>query len=143
MASLVVEAVCHLVANDHANGAIVESVVGVHVKERFLQDAGREADLVGRGVIVGVDGLRIHVPVFAVNGLASLMVEVPLVPEQAAGLHVVIIRLCRVYNESRYVSPFVWITDLHIERVELVERRLLGVLAHPRLLLYALGEREL
>ena len=48
VASLVVEAVEHLVANDHADGAIVEGVVGLRVEERILEDAGGEADLVGR-----------------------------------------------------------------------------------------------
>ena len=57
VASLVVEAVSHLMTDDHSDGPIVERVVGCHVEERHLEYTCREANLVGGRVVVGVDGL--------------------------------------------------------------------------------------
>ena len=44
--ALVVEAVRDLVADDRADGAVVDGVVGLGVEEGRLEDAGREDDLV-------------------------------------------------------------------------------------------------
>ena len=46
--ALVVEAVGHLVADDHADAAEVHRRVDGEVEERRLQDAGREVDVVER-----------------------------------------------------------------------------------------------
>ena len=70
--ALVVEAVADLVADDRADAAVVLGRLGVRREERLLQDAGREADLVGAGVVVGVDGLRQHEPLVAVDRGADL-----------------------------------------------------------------------
>ena len=72
MAALVVEAVGHLMSDDHADGTIVECIVGIHVEEGFLEDTCGEADFVGGGVVVGVDGLRSHAPLGLVDGLVNL-----------------------------------------------------------------------
>ena len=76
LASLVVEAVAHLVTDHGTYAAIVYSIVGLRIEERWLQDGSGEADLVGRGVIVGVDGLRCHLPLALVHGLAHLAGEI-------------------------------------------------------------------
>ena len=55
-----------------ADGAVVHRVVGGHVEERRLQDGGREDDLVADRVVVGVDGLRGHLPVLGIDRLADL-----------------------------------------------------------------------
>ena len=47
VASLVVKAVSHLVAYYHANCAIVAGIVGIGIEVWLLQDACREANLVG------------------------------------------------------------------------------------------------
>ena len=93
LASLVVEAVGHLVTNHHADGTIVEGIVGRHIKEGHLQNTGREADLVGGGVIVGIHGLRIHIPVVDIHGLASHVVNLVLVPELTTCQQVLVVRL--------------------------------------------------
>ena len=70
--ALVVEAVADLVADHRADAAVVHRVVGVQVEERRLQDRGREDDLVHARVVVGVDRLRRHAPLVAVDRLAEL-----------------------------------------------------------------------
>ena len=70
--ALVVEAVADLVADDRADAAVVDRVVGVEVEERRLQDRGREDDLVHPRVVVGVDRLGRHEPLVAVDRLAEL-----------------------------------------------------------------------
>ncbi len=47
-AALVVEAVADLVADDAADGAVVDRLVRLGIEERRLQDGGREDDLVER-----------------------------------------------------------------------------------------------
>ena len=70
--ALVVEAVADLVADDRADAAVVDRVVGLDVEERRLEDGGREDDLVQAGVVVGVDRLRGHEPLVAVDRPPSL-----------------------------------------------------------------------
>ncbi len=74
--ALVVEAVGHLVADDHADAAEVHRRIDLEVEERRLQDAGREVDVVERRAVVGVDGGRRHAPLLLVHRLAQLGVFV-------------------------------------------------------------------
>ncbi len=83
LAALVVEAVADLVADHRADGAVVHRIVRTGIEERRLQHRGREHDFVHLGVVVGVDGLRRHAPLAAIDRLAEL-VEVALVLEQLA-----------------------------------------------------------
>ena len=85
--ALVVEAVADLVTDDRADAAVVLGRVGVGVEERPLQDAGREADLVGARVVVGVHGLRQHEPLVAVDGRADLA-QLAVGLERRGGEHV-------------------------------------------------------
>ena len=71
--ALVVEAVGHLVADHHADGAIVDCVVSVGVEERRLEYGCREADFVGGRVVIGIDGLRGHMPFARIGRLAELV----------------------------------------------------------------------
>ena len=143
LATLIVESVCHLVSDDHADGSIVECLVGLRVEERILQDASGEANLVGRGVIVGVHGLRCHVPLVLVDGLASLLVDVLLVAPHAHGHHILVVRLCGIDGELRIVSPLVGITNLHVEGIQLLVGVLLRGVAHPLLSIDALAQGNL
>ena len=71
LAAVIVEAVAHLVADDRADGAVVHRRIGVRVEERRLQDGGGEGDLVERRAVVGVDRLRVHPPLGAIDRLAE------------------------------------------------------------------------
>ena len=70
--ALVVEAVADLVADDSADARVVHGVVGMRVEEGRLKDRSGEDDLVHRRVVVGVDGLRRHVPLVAIHRLGQL-----------------------------------------------------------------------
>ena len=70
-AALVVEAVGDLVADDRADRAVVDRIVGVGIKERRLKNAGGEDDLVHRRIVIGVDGRGGHVPFIAIDRLAQ------------------------------------------------------------------------
>ena len=77
--SLIVKPVCHFVADDGTHGAIVERVVCLRVKERWLQDARGKNDFVDLRVVVCVHGWRRHEPLHPVNGLADFRQVAPLV----------------------------------------------------------------
>ena len=70
--ALVIKSVRHLVSNHHANSAVVNSVVGLRIEERRLQDSCREADLVCRGVIISVNRLRRHQPTSLIDRLTGV-----------------------------------------------------------------------
>ena len=63
----------HLVTYNAANGTVVESCICLGIKEWALQYSGREANLVCGGIVIGVHRLRSHLPLVAVNWLASLV----------------------------------------------------------------------
>ena len=87
LGALVVEAVGHLVADDHADAAEVDGRVDGEVEEGRLQNAGGEVDVVERVVVIGVDGGRRHAPLLLVDRLAQL-VEVVVALEDRAAVHV-------------------------------------------------------
>ena len=125
VAALVVESVGHLVADHHADGAVVHRVVGVGVVERRLENGGREADFVGRGIVVGVHRLGRHV-----HGLAQFRNVVGRIP--GVGLDDVLpVALRRVDLQRRVVLPLVGIADLHGEGREFLLRLGFCGVGHP------------
>ena len=70
--ALIVEAVPDLMPDHGTDATVVGRVVGLCVEERWLQDRGREHDLVHARVVIGVDGLRRHEPLVAVHRPAEL-----------------------------------------------------------------------
>ena len=129
LAAAVVEAVRHLVADDHADAAEVDGIVGLRVEERRLQDAGGEGDAVDRRAVIGVHGRRRHAPLGLVHRLADLVVIPPRL--EGLGLHDVRQEGRAVDLDRAVVLPLVGITHLHAERVQLGDRLGPGGFVHP------------
>ena len=140
LAALVVETVRHFVADHNTDRAVVGRIVGCGIEERRLQDAGGEANFVRRGVVVGVNSLRRHVPFVRIDGFVD-----------AAGDFVGVIELggaTQILNEGEFfvnlqtvvVAPLVGIANLDAESVELLVGLLFGGGTHPSLLVNALTE---
>ena len=98
-AALVVKAVAHFVAYHHSDASVVCGVICLMVEERWLEDTCREADLVGRRVVVGIDGLRSHQPLGLVYRLSNLAVNHVCKIELGGVAHVLIVRQAVVYGE--------------------------------------------
>ena len=105
----------HFVPDHHADGAVVHRIVGIRVVERRLQNSRREADFVGRRVVVGVHRLRRHAPLVPVDRFAVL-VEVVLRGPDAGVTQVLVVALRRIDRQRRVVLPLVRVADLHGER---------------------------
>ena len=73
LGALVIKAVRHLVADDHADATEIDRRIQAVVIERRLKDAGREVDVVLRRVVVRVDRGRGHAPFGGVYRLAELV----------------------------------------------------------------------
>ena len=119
-----------LVADDRSDGAEVHRVVRLCVEERGLEDRGGEHDLVLRGVVVGVDRLRGHVPLVAVDGTPELT---PLAVGRVGvgGAHVIDEGGAGVQVQRGVVAPLGGVSDLRVEGRQLGQRLLLRLLAHP------------
>ena len=81
--ALGVEGVADLVADDGADGAVVVGGGGLGIEEGRLQDGGGEVEAVVQREVDGVDGLRGHAPLVAVDGLADAVEGVVVVEEAA------------------------------------------------------------
>ncbi len=127
--TLVVETVADLMADDRPDAAVVGGVVGLGVEERRLQDRRGKDDLVHSGVVVGVDGLRRHEPLVAVDGTAELG-QIALVLQRVAAL-VVAVQVVTGDDERRVVAPLRGVADLRRELVEFLQRPLPGLRRHP------------
>ncbi len=90
LATLIIETVSHLMTYHYTDSTIVERLVGLGVKERILEDTSREADFVGGRIVVGIHGLRSHVPLVSVDWLSSLLCNLLIVGKLAASQHVLI-----------------------------------------------------
>ena len=130
LATLVIEAVRHLVTDDNTNRAVVEGIVGIHVKEGVLQNTCGEADLVAGGVVVGIHRLGSHVPFLLVHRFVQEREAVSLF-ELSRALEVGVIGVSLVDVEVRVVAPFVGITYLDGEGFEFFDGFCLGLVAHP------------
>ncbi|MNM49066.1 hypothetical protein D3C81_600660 [compost metagenome] len=116
-------------ADDGADGAIVDGVVRIGVKERRLQDGSGEDDFIHRRAVIGVHRLRRHAPLFAVDRLAQLGhlacgIEV-------GGAHHVAHQVALHDLQLRVIAPDVRVGDLRRELGQLGLRFLLGFRAHP------------
>ena len=129
-AALVVEAVGHLVADDYADGSVVDGVIRVCVEERGLENGGREAYLVGGGVVVGVDGLRSHAPLVGIGGLSELA-EIVLHVPGLGGTEVLVVAQGGIDGQGAVVLPLVGVADLYGEGGELLAGVGLGGVGHP------------
>ncbi len=127
----VIETVRHLVADHHTDGTIVEGIVGIHIEEGILQNTCGEADFVGGGVIVGIDGLWCHIPIIAINGFSNGMIETPGIPELAALLYIFVIRFGRINLKLRKVRPLIRVANLDIEGVQFQQGVDLRRVIHP------------
>ncbi len=130
LAPLIIESVCVLVPNHHADSAEVYGVVEVAIKEGRLENASREHDLVVRGIVVGVYRGRRHAPERAVGWLVDALIAAPDleylrasgVPEKVIPLHL----------HRAVVLPRFWVADLaRAEGLELGERFCPRLRGHP------------
>ena len=139
--ALVIEAVSHLVAYDNADGTVVEGIVCLHVEEGRLQDSGREADLVSRGIIVSVHHLRWHIPLCVIHGLVQFTAHHVLNLPLAGLLDVLPVVASNL--QAFVVLPLIGIAHLHDEGIQfLVSHSFRGV-AHPLLRVDTLAESHL
>ncbi|MNN35791.1 hypothetical protein D3C81_1496540 [compost metagenome] len=116
-------------ADDGADGAIVDGVVRVGVEERRLQDRGGEDDFIHRRAVIGVHRLRRHAPFFAVDRFAQLGHLAR--GAEVGGAHHVAHQVARDDLQLRVIAPFVRIRNFRRELGQLGLRFLLGLRAHP------------
>ena len=117
------------VTDDRADATVVDCVISVGIEERWLQNGGREHDLVLAGVVIGVHRLRRHAPFRFVDRFAKL-VDHSLMFKQRRPLHVSD-QIVSLNFQCRVVSPFHRVADLGRDLVQLVQRLLLGLGSHP------------
>src|SRR5450830_410319 len=129
LATLVVEAVADFMADHGADGAIVDGVVRLGVKEWRLQNRGREDDFIHRRAVIGVHRLRRHAPLFAVDRFAQLGHLAR--RSEIRRAHYVAHQVALDDLQLRVIAPFVWIADLRRELGQLDLRFFLGFRAHP------------
>src|SRR2546425_2369045 len=72
LASLVIKTMSYFMSDDGANGAVVESIISLRIKERGLQDPGGKDDFVVGRIVVSIDGGRRHHPFGLVDGFVDL-----------------------------------------------------------------------
>ena len=127
-----------LVGNDIADTAQILLPAGVYIIERALKDGSREGDVVGCGVIAGVDGVGRHHPQALVHPF--ILIGQHIVPgglldgdhigeEGASLLHALDVGVVQIG------LPAVGIAHLHLHGVQLLKGHGAGLLAHPILAL--------
>src|SRR6185437_4047121 len=129
LATLVVKAMGQFVANDYANAAEVHSSVCSFVKERRLQDSGREVDVIIWRAVVGIHGGWAHAPLFLVERLADF-IPVAMNLESAGALGITK-KIAALDDDCAVVTPFVGVADLVGDGLQLYFRFFLGFRSHP------------
>ena len=70
--TLIIKAVANFVAYDRTDSAIVSGIIDIKAEEWWLQNCCWKDDLVSKWVVVGVDCLRGHMPLIAIDRLTDL-----------------------------------------------------------------------
>ncbi len=102
---------------------------GLGIEEGWLQDGGGEVEAVVEREVDGVDGLRGHAPLFAVDGFADAVEGVVIVEE--TGVPEVGEEVVWLDFVAGVAAPVVGIADADLEGAEFGERFLLGGGRHP------------
>ncbi len=129
-------------ADDDTDSTVVESIIGSHIKERILENTGRETNLVAGGVIVGIDGLRGHIPLGLVHGLAEKTERIALL-KLGGTLQVLVVGKRSIDVKFGIVAPLVGIAYFDYHRREFLLCFGLGLVRHPSQSGNTLGERLL
>ena len=143
LTALVIKSVSHLMTYHYTYGTVVECVIGTHVKERILQDSGRETYLICCGIVVRINSLRSHEPLCIVNRFLVFAVYHILQKETAYGNIVLKQTLAWVNFKFGIIFPLVGITNLYIECIQLFVGTCLGAVAHPILGINTLSKSNL
>src|SRR5258705_5838674 len=129
LAARIVVAMGDFMTDDCADRSVVEGIIGVRIEEGRLQNSRRKRDIVVEGVVTGVDSWRSHPPLLPVNWLIDL-VEVAHLIKLAGAQDVCQIRITR-NGKRRVVDPLIRVADLLAKSIELRDRMLASILAHP------------
>ena len=127
--TLIVKTVTNLVANNHADIAVVRRVVSIRVEVRGLQNSRREHNLVCRGHVVRVHGLRSHQPLRLIHRLAVTGNQP--VGIKRTGAAQVLKQVTGHQLQCGEVTPLIGVTNLGDELRQLLQRLLAGCLSHP------------
>ena len=90
LCALVVKTVRHFVTNHHTDSSIIDSIIAISSEERRLENASRETNLVGCGIIISVDSLRCHSPFIAIHGFIHLALHFVVVGKGSSALQIFI-----------------------------------------------------
>src|SRR5882724_390783 len=129
LASLIVEAVGQLVADDNPDATEVRGIVNLLVEKRRLQNTRREHNFILRRTVVGIDRRWRHLPFVAVNRLAdfgNLAAGFKLVGSQEISHEIA----ARNFQRT-VIAPDVGISNLVANRVQLQFGLLLRLFGHP------------
>ena len=137
--ALVVETVSHLVADDNADGSVVHCIISVRIVERRLENRSREADFVGRRVVIGIHRLRAHQPFSLVHRFSEASQVVLYTPESSLA-DVLVVACRRVYVERGIILPLVRIAYFYGESIQFLVSLCLGGITHPVKRVDVLGE---
>ena len=118
-----------LVADDGADGAVVVGGGGLGIEEGRLQDGGREVEAVVEWKVDGVDGLRGHAPLFAVDRFSDAVEGVVIVEE--AGVPEIGEEIVWFYFVAGVAAPVVGIADADLEGAEFGDGFFLRGGCHP------------
>src|ERR1700759_4749187 len=100
----------HFVANEHANGAIVNGIIGAIVKKGILHQPGGKNDLVKNRIVVCIYGGRRHAPFAAVDPFVYFSQHLAVIVFSYIPL--VFVKRIFSYVHITIILPFIGIADL-------------------------------
>src|ERR1700733_7848893 len=129
LAALIVKTVADLVSDDDTDAAIVDGIVRAWIKEGRLQYRRRKHNFILLRIVIGVDGLRIHLPFIAIDRPPELGKRVLIVKH--CGTLYVADEIVVLDAQRRIVAPALRVADLGDELGDLGLRLLFGRLSYP------------
>ena len=119
----------NFVPDDSADSAVVDGIIGFHVKERGLQYGGREYDFIHGRAVVSIHCLRCHEPLFSVYRLAQTCHHALIFT--AIGAAHIADQIIGVYPQTVIVTPLIGIGNFGVQTRQFGLRLFFGGLGHP------------
>ena len=137
-ASLIVKGMTDFMPNDSSDRAIIDCRVGRWIEDRRLQNRCGKYDFVQARVVIGIDRLRCHSPLFSINRLAKFR-QHPLVLVASGSLHISS-QIIAGDLQVAVVSPLFGVANFRGDLGQLFLRAQFGGGSHPGQFIHAVAE---
>ena len=130
LTSHIIETMCHFMSDNNTDSSVIDGIIGIGIKEWWLQNTCWKTDFIGSRVIISVHGLRAHIPYRLIDLLAYFFEHISRL-EFRGVFKIFPVTFLGRYFKGRIIAPFVGIPYFDRYRRQFFKSTSFGFFAHP------------